>query len=240
MFFFFVLEFFITSIIFAETEAFIGMSHIHFLRKVCVAAFLIFLPLIVSAQRMTPGRPSIEAAYDVGNVLKDYPEKPMGIYLALCNYNFHGFSSISLDIYNHKSGWVDEAIYYDGVLIAPAEGRFFDTYDVQLGLGYYYRLLSTRNRFFIASIGANAALGFAYCKEMGTVEKARKEDGTVTYYGTVGFLLSVFPELKFEIFPFTNVSLTLFGRPRIQCINGLAASDHWLRWTCGAGLKYYL
>lgn len=203
---------------------------------IIVVLFCLFYLQTAFAQRMTPGRPSLELGYTIGSAVAGLPEKPMGFELTWSNYYFHGYTSFTLDVYAHQFGYTIPAVYDStGGFIAPEESIHPDAYDLLLGMGYHYRLLSTRNRFFILSVGAGIFLGIDYCKDMANVEKSGGG-----YYNSVGFLMNVIPEVKAELFPFSNVSLFASARPRLQCINGLAAKDYWFRPAYAFGLKYYL
>lgn len=208
-------------------------------RSVAVAVCLLAGAVCASAQRWTPGRPSLDAQVIFGEGM-DY--KGVGVNGGVITWNAYrylGKFSFGLDYYTHPYDFIlaeQTAKDKDGniVVVSPEESFTFRAHDVTAGGGYFLRVLSTRNRALMFSVGLSAYAGIRYCKEVSGFEKSAGKN-----YNAVGFLLNIIPEAQLEVFPFSNVSLFLSARPRLQVVNGLAGKYDWFRFTWGFGVKYY-
>lgn len=216
-------------------------------RSVAVAVCLLAGAVCASAQRWTPGRPSLDAQVVFGEGM-DY--KGVGVnggVITWNTYQYIGKFSFGLDYYTHPYDFVRaERRSKNGDLISPEESFTFRAHDVTAGGGYFLRVLSTRNRALMFSVGLSAYAGIRYCKEISGFERGEdkpnftlSEDGSGKKYNAVGFLLNIIPEAQLEVFPFSNVSLFLSARPRLQVVNGLVGKYDWFRFTWGFGAKYY-
>lgn len=208
-------------------------------RSVAVAVCLLAGAVCASAQRWTPGRPSLDAQVIFGEGM-DY--KGVGVNGGVITWNAYqylGKFSFGLDYYTHPYDFTlaeQTSKDKDGniVVVSPEESFTFRSHDVTAGGGYFLRVLSTRNRALMFSVGLSAYAGIRYCKEVSGYEKSAGKN-----YNAVAFLLNIIPEAQLEVFPFSNVSLFLSARPRLQVVNGLAGKYDWFRFTWGFGAKYY-
>ena len=217
------------------------MIRISISKALTAAALMLCLVPAAHAQRQTMGRPSIEGQVIFGEAM-DYKKVAVnGGSVTWNNYQYLGHTSIGLEFYTHPYDFVtvEDPIYdKDGSIIFPG-ATFVDTYrsfDITVGGGYFIRVLSTRNRALIFSVGASAYLGVRYCKEISSYVK---DETTGKHYGSVGFLINIIPEAQLEVFPFSNVSLFASARPRFQVWDTMAGKYNWFRFTWGGGLKYY-
>ena len=204
---------------------------------VCVlCAALLSFSESASAQRQTSGRPSLDAYVTLG-----FPgHERFGLSgggLSWRNYGFVGYTSLGFDLsvseselYIFEDGKVDS----QGMEVAPAyeETVYLGTVDVRAAAGYYFRLLSTRDRAFIVSLGANLTAGARVVPDV-------KEYYDHVSYPVSGFVMGVLPELVVEVFPFRNVSVFVSGKADMTFVNTQGLGD-WFRYGFGAGVKIYL
>lgn len=213
-----------------------------FVLKSAVVAACVFSFLVPSfAQRHTQGRPSIEGQVLFGERMDNRFVAVNGGSVTWNNYQYIGHTSLGLEFYTHPQGFTVTvpAIKDDaGNILAPEDVSVntHRAYDITAGGGYFFRVISTRNRFFIVSVGASLYVGVRHCKEIGGYVK---EQNTGKHYSSTGFLLNAIPEVQMEFFPFSNISLYVSARPRICIVSTLAGSYDWFHFTFGSGVKYY-
>lgn len=208
-------------------------------RSAAVVVCLLTGAVFASAQRWTQGRPSIDAQVLFGEGMNHRGIGVNGAVVSWNMYQYLGKVSAGLDYYTHPYDYVfaqQTVLDDDGniVVVSPEETVTYRAHDITAGGGYFFRVLSTRNRTVIFSLGASVYAGVRLCNEIGRISK-----GDGKNYSSVGFLLNVIPEAHFEVFPFSNVSLFLSARPRIQTVSTLAGNYGWFRFCWGFGGKFY-
>lgn len=216
--------------------------NVHFIMKKIslVVCFVLFFSLGLMAQRQTAGRPALELTLQLGKGMNGFFPSVSGASVSWNVHDYSGYFSYCGDVCIHPYLFTEPEVYdKNGNLLAPAIDISFRSVDALLGGGYTVRLLSTRSRSLILSAGASAFTGIRYCKELSSYVKEYNDKGNPVYYGSVGFLVVVIPELKAEVFPFSNVSLFASFRPRFEVVNGLVGSYEWFSACLGAGAKYY-
>ena len=203
-----------------------------------VAASIVFLLLSVEAgaQRQTPGRPSLNAQV----VMIPGAERMVAVgggSVSWCSYQPTGHLALGAEVMYHPYYLtLPEMLDDDGFVVAPEEHLTLSAIDAGLGGGYFLRLLSTRNRAFIVSAGVSGFVGFRNCSALSRYEKP---DGKT--YKPNGLILYFVPELQMEVFPFSNISLFVSARPRLEALNLIIGGSYpWFRFTWGGGLKFYL
>lgn len=200
--------------------------------KFILALAVVFCCLPSHAQRQTPGRPSLDAYVTLGWPGTNYFGVRGGGF-AWRNYSFIGCTSLGLDFSLLPADYhfTHEPIYdKDGTEIAPygEEDYHYTAIDLTAAEGYYLRLLSTRNRALIVSLGATLHEGIRICPDAKYIEMPM-----------TGFVLSGEPELLIEFFPFNSVSFFVSAKARMTMVNTLKVGN-WFRYGFGTGLKVYL
>ena len=200
--------------------------------KSVLSVLLLLWSVCCFGQRQTPGRPGF-------SLMAEFSDGPKGVFPSLCGgsatwntYQYIGNASFGVDFSAHGVSHTDEAIYdAAGTLLAPEFVYALPCYDLTAGGGYFVRLLATRSRSVILSAGAGLYAGVRVCPELGKFDTG----------GTIGFLLNGYPELHFEFFPFSNVSVLVYAKPRMEILGTLSGIDvDWFRFAFGFGMKYYL
>lgn len=212
----------------------------HLVLSVTALALLTAVPSM--AQRQTPGRPSLDFQALAGKGVGDVPFMATGGVISWSNYQFIGHTSLGAEFYIGQQDLVEPEIVYEGTVIAPELVHNLPRYDIGVGGGYFFRALATRNRVVILSFGITGYVGIGYCPQFAnyiyTEDVNNKNYGKP--YGTVGFLMSISPEMQFEVFPAKNFSLFLSARPRFVILNTLKGKNDWFVPSGGFGCKYYL
>lgn len=183
--------------------------------------------VLCRAQRQTPGRPSIDATFTFDPIGK-------GVYggsVMWSNYQYLGHTSLGLEAMSHPYYYtLPEVVLEDGTVVAEEERLTLRCVDVTAGGGYFIRIVGTRSRSVILSAGINGFIGVRHCS--GLSEYTKKKTGLLMY---------LVPELQLEVFPFSNVSLFVSVRPRMEVLNVVIAGAYpWFNLNFGAGLKVYL
>lgn len=136
---------------------------------------------------------------------------------------------------------VEEEYDSSGNLVNPGidDLHEFDVCDIQAGLGYHVRLLAPRSRVVILSAGAGLYAGVRYGKEVTAFPKdSDKPDGP--RLKSVGFVVTLVPEVKLEAFPLRNASVYLSCRPSLELLSGYGGKCSWIIPYAALGVKYYL
>lgn len=209
----------------------------------CLFAFILsgaFVPAL--AQRQTVGRPAVDVSVLFGGTTKSPFGVTGGTFNWMNHFNF-GQTALGLDVSSEPCTYhlVRDAEYDgSGHLVNPAvdETYEFTTWDIAPGAGFYLRLLAPRSRVVILSAGLNLNVGIRFGQQITAFVNPNKSDGS--HFKSVGFLINLTPELKFEVFPLKNASLYVSCRPKIQLVSGYAGSCDWLRLYAGFGIKYYI
>ncbi len=206
------------------------------IRTVLFFVLLCLACVAASAQRQTPGRPSLDGYVSFGNTAKGFGVAGGGV--AWCNYDYAGRTSIGVDVLLDRHRYVEKAVYdKSGELVYPEETHLFGSYDVCAAGGYFIRLLAPRSRSVILSAGGTLLAGVKYCKPMASFYK---DDSGDKAYSSVGFLLCIVPEAQLEVFLLRSASLYASVRPRAEVVNGLGGKSDWFKMTYAAGVKVYL
>ena len=200
-------------------------------------AALLLVCFGASAQRQTPGRPSVEA---YGSLAVSNPAYMGGGGAFWCNHYFNGHTLFGLDYLREHHGFYRDAVYAkDGetMVEAPIADRFWSN-DICGSIGYMFRIWAPRSRVVVFSAGGSLLAGIRYAPEM---EAYPVEVGGDKMFSPVGFYMGLVPEVQFEVFPFRNVSLYLSARPRARIYCSLGGKDDgWFLFTSAFGLKLYL
>lgn len=198
----------------------------------------------VSAQRQTPGRPSIDVYMNAGPI-SERPFFPAGGGINYVRYGYLTRFTGGLDVSLSPLSFIqhqDAVLDRDGNELAPEENNpySFNSYDVLAGVGYHIRIYGTRNRVFILSAGGNFYLGARICEQLKSFTNPNKDD---KQYPSVGYLMSIVPEFQAEVFPFRSVSLYLAFRPKMDILDVLSLQDYvkvnWFRPCAAFGTKIY-
>lgn len=200
----------------------------------------------VSAQRQTPGRPSIDVYMNAGSI-SGRPFFPAGGGINYVRYGYLTRFTGGLDVSLSPLSFTEHvnAIYKKDnpdELVAPEENipYSFNAYDVLAGVGYHIRIYGTRNRVFILSAGGNFYLGARICEQLKSFTNPNKDN---KQYPSVGYLMSIVPEIQAEVFPFRSVSLYLAFRPKMDILDVLSLQDYvkvnWFRPCAAFGTKIY-
>lgn len=194
-------------------------------------AFALLSVTFCHAQRQTPGRPSLDLYASFGTA----SAVPAGGGFFWCNYDYSGRTCLGLDVFREWHGYTEPAIITGGKEVAPEENYEFVSTDICASVGYMFRVLAPRSRFFILSAGGHALVGIKYLPDMSSFMKSDDKA-----YSSVGFYLGVVPEVQMELFPFRNVSLYGSVRPRARAISSMGGRDRWFNLSFAGGVKIYL
>lgn len=212
------------------------------LKVILAVSAALFSSVVLNAQRQTPGRPSLEGQVLFGERMDYRGVAVNGGTVTWNNYQYLSHTSFGVEFFMHPYDFVESEIYdSEGNIIAPEVTHTFRAYDITAGAGYFVRLLASRNRAFIFSVGISGYTGVRYCKDLSQfVKKANSVRASDSeFYKPVGYVLNVIPEAQMELFPFSNVCLFVSARPRLQVVDGLAGKYDWFHFAWGSGLKIY-
>lgn len=199
---------------------------------VAALAALFLAGVSASAQRQTPGRPSVEVRGMVGWPTEKFGFTGGGVFFNTYSYVSDIAYGVDFSMLPLAYVYEEEAIYdSDGEIVSPYVRSEFTWrgMDVCASGGYYLRLLSNRSRSVILSGGAALQLGVRLCSE-----------GAQYMTSTVGFTMNIVPGLCFEVFPFRMVSLFTDVHAYMNIVNTLPAKGSWIRPGFSFGVKWYL
>lgn len=213
-----------------------------FLLCALTVALLSFPMVPCRAQRQTPGRASLDAYVSLG-----WPsEGKFGVTgggLFWHSHGFIGYSAMGLDLSVKPVSFSrhTEPVYdLDGNMVAPGSDETFvyRGMDLCLSQGYYFRIVSTRDRTLIVSAGINVREGARLCP-----------DARALGNSAAGFVLSFVPDLVVEVFPFRSVSWFASVNCEMTAVDTMVLSGAkqpampscpWFRYGFHTGLKLYL
>lgn len=195
------------------------------------------------AQRMTPGRQSVEVYGSFGRLGHYYGPAGGGVLRA--SHGYRGRLTLGVDVMGVNMGLTEEEVVEedketgDVTVVRPGGVFDFKGTDICASVGYLYRVWAPRSRVFVLSAGGSGLLGARCCG--GLHDHVRSADGSnVKYYPSVGLVLGLVPEVQAEVFPFRNVSLYGSLRPRMTVVSTNGGDSDWLRMGLAMGLKFYL
>ena len=205
---------------------------------VALSLSALFWSLPASAQRQTPGRPSIEASAVVGPTYgKPYPVSVTGANFTFRQYLRVSNWSVGVDyLMNPYYQFVIPAEYLDDVIVVPEKDYPFLVHDINFLAGYTVRLWAPRSRVVALSLGASISLGARIAPGLDKCQDYKK---TYPMEGIAGFIFGMIPEFQFEVFPFRNASFFAAARPRIQFLSTLKGECNWFCMTGAFGMRYY-
>lgn len=208
----------------------------HFLFSFLAAVFMLSGGFHASAQRHTPGRPSVGVYGTFSEVRNDRFGFTCG-GVNWSQYRYLTYSTYGVDVSSLPLRVTTSGNYEFG-----ENTHEHIAYDITGGAGYFVRLYSPRSRVVILSAGVGGYTGIRLCDALSgyTGEMIDPDKGSSKSLGTVGYVLNAVPEVIFEVFPTGNLSVMVSGKARMTLVDTSHGRADWFQPYLAVGLKYYL